>query len=105
LFRAEGGYIGIAPPGTEVGDEVALMFGSPVLFVPREVEAPAQGPVTQGSDGAPRVWGGWSAMRMCRGSWMGRLPQGGDSRRVGIWLLLVLIGFLRCTPYRSRWLR
>lgn len=57
LFRAGGGYIGIAPPGTEVGDEVALMFGSPVLFVPREVEAPAQGPVTQGSDGAPRVWG------------------------------------------------
>lgn len=56
LVRAEGGYIGIAPPGTEEGDEVALMFGSLVPFVLREVEAPAQGAVTQDSDGAPRVW-------------------------------------------------
>lgn len=42
FFEAEGGYIGSAPPGTEPGDEVCLVFGSPVPFVLREVPAPVE---------------------------------------------------------------
>ncbi|KAK4449786.1 heterokaryon incompatibility protein-domain-containing protein [Podospora aff. communis PSN243] len=91
LFRAEGGYIGIAPAGAEVGDEVVLMFGSPVPFVLREVRVPvgAAAVVRGEEDGASRVWRRVVGHAYVQGVMDGEAAPGRERREGGNMVLIV----------------